>query len=417
MGRKATEKGPLQVARLKEPGLHFVGGVDGLALQVLPTGGRTWVLRMMVGDKRRSMGLGGYPDVTLAQAREAARQARAKVRLGVDPIEEARASQSQLKAAQASALTFEQCATAYIEAKEGEWKNDKHGQQWRNTLETYVYPVVGSLHVRDIELAHVSAILEPIWKTKTVTASRLRGRIESVLNWATTHGYRSGENPARWRGHLENLFAAPNKIKDEEHHPAIPVSMMGEFMDDLRTHDGMGAKALEFTALTASRSGEVRGALWSEIDLKAKLWTVPAPRMKGKVTHRKPLSDAAVELLVGLKRVAGSELVFTSPRGGTLSDMTLSKLMQRMAYKDKDGRICVPHGLRSTFRDWASENTAYPSEVIESALAHGITDKTEAAYFRSELIEKRRRLMEEWAKYCAMAASSGDVVPINRAAN
>lgn len=417
MGRKALEKGPLQVARLKEPGLHFVGGVDGLALQVLPTGGRTWVLRMMVGDKRRSMGLGGYPDVTLAQAREAARQARAKVREGIDPIEEAKASQSQLRAAQASAITFEQCAIAYIEAKEGEWKNDKHGQQWRKTLETYAYPVIGSLYVRDIELAHITAILSPIWKTKTVTASRLRGRIESVLNWAATNGYRKGENPARWRGHLENLYPAPNKIKDEEHYPAVLVSQMGEFMDDLRSHEGMGAKALEFAALTASRSGEVRGAVWSEIDLDAKMWTVPKERMKGKVMHRKPLSEAAVELLLTVERMAGSELVFTSPRGGVLSDMTLSKLMQRMGYPDKDGRICVPHGLRSTFRDWASEHTAYAREVVESALAHGITDKTEAAYFRSELIEKRRRLMEEWSKYCAMGSSGGEVVPINRAAS
>jgi integrase len=417
MGRKAAEKGAIQVARLNKPGLHFVGGVDGLALQVLPTGGRTWVLRMMVGDKRRSMGLGGFPDVTLAQARDAARQARAKVKQGIDPIEEARASQSVLRAAQASAITFEECATTYIEAKECEWKNDKHGQQWRNTLETYAYPVIGSLYVRDVELAHVTAILEPIWRSKTVTASRLRGRIESVLNWATTHGYRKGENPARWRGHLENLFPAPNKIKDEEHYPAIPVAQTGEFMDDLRSHEGVGAKALEFTALTASRSGEVRGAIWSEIDVDAKLWTVPAERMKGKVMHRKPLSDAAVELLLSLPRVAGVELVFASPRGGLLSDMTLSKLMKRMAYQDKDGRICVPHGLRSTFRDWASEYTAYSSEVIESALAHGISDKTEAAYFRSELLEKRRRLMGEWAKYCALGQSNGEVVPINRATN
>ena len=416
MGRKAKEMPAIQVPRLVKPGLHFVGGVDGLGLQVLPTGGRTWVLRMMIGGKRRSMGLGGFPDVTLTQARDAARQARAKVKLGVDPIQEARANVTQLKASKASAQTFEQCAKAYKLAKESEWKNAKHAQQWINTLEAHAYPVMGSLLVRDIELPQVLAVLQPIWSTTTVTASRLRGRIEAVLDYAKVCKYRTGDNPAAWRGNLDKILPAPNKIKDEEHYPAVQVSEMGAFMGDLRTHDGMGARALEFVALTAARSGEVRGALWSEIDLKAKLWTVPGSRMKSRVEHRKPLSDAAVQLLESLTRTVGSELVFLSPRGKQLSDMTLSQLMRRMDYRTNDGRVCVPHGLRSTFRDWSAERTNYAREVVESALAHTNSDKTEAAYFRSDLLEKRTRVMTEWSKFCAMEQPAGEVIPLNKAA-
>lgn len=415
MGRKAKEMPAVQVPRLTKPGLHSVGGVDGLALQVLPTGGRTWVLRMIVGTKRRSMGLGGFPDVTLTQAREAARQARAKVKAGIDPIDEAKANLSQLKASQATALTFEQCAKSYKLAKESEWKNAKHAQQWITTLETHAYPVMGSLLVRDIELPHVVAVLQPIWSTKTVTASRLRGRIEAVLDYAKVCKYRTGDNPAAWRGNLDKILPAPNKIKDEEHYPAVPVSEMGTFMDDLKTHEGMGARALEFAALTAARSGEVRGAVWSEIDLKAKLWTVPASRMKNRLEHRKPLSDAAVKLLESLPRIVDGEMVFMSPRGKQLSDMTLSQLMRRMDFRANDGRVCVPHGLRSTFRDWAAERTSYAREVAESALAHTNGDKTEAAYFRSELLEKRTRLMTEWAKFCAMEQPKGEVIPLNKA--
>ena len=416
MGRKAKEMPAVQVPRLIKPGLHFVGGVDGLGLQVLPTGGRTWVLRMMIGGKRRSMGLGGFPDVTLTQARDAARQARAKVKLGIDPIDEARANVSQLKAQQSTAFTFEQCARACKLAKEPEWKSIVHGKQWINTMQTYAFPVMGSVLVRDIELAHVMAVLQPIWRTKTSTAERLRGRIEVTLDWAKTSGYRDGENPARWRGHLSNLLATPKKIKNEQHYAAVPVWEMGAFMDDLKSHEGMGARALEFAALTAARSGEVRGALWSEINLKAKMWTVPKERMKNKIEHRKPLSDAAVELLESLERFVGTDLVFLSPTGKKLSDMTLSQLMRRMAYQAVDGRLCVPHGLRSTFRDWAAEYTSYAKEIAEACLAHANADKTEAAYLRSDVIEKRIRLIGEWSKFCAMERPTGEVVPISRTA-
>jgi len=414
MGRKALEKGALQVARLTKPGLHFVGGVDGLALQVVPSGARSWILRMMVGDKRRDMGLGGFPDVTLALARDAARQARAKVKLGIDPIDEARANVSQLKASQAAALTFDQCTAAYIKAKTSEWRNAKHAQQWVNTLTTYASPVMGSLLVRDIGLPHVLAVLEPIWTDKTVTASRVRGRIESVLSWATTREYRSGENPARWRGHLDTVLAAPNRIKNEEHYPTVQVSELGKFMADLRGKSGTGAKALEFGILNASRSGEVRGATWTEIDLSAKLWTIPAARMKAKRAHRVPLSDVSVDLLKALPRFADSNLVFLSPRGKQLSDMTLSQLMRRMDYKSKDGRTAVPHGFRGTFKVWAHERTAFAREIVEMALAHQTENKVEAAYFDTDLMEKRVRLMATWAKFCGTLEMKAEVVAINR---
>ena len=395
MGRKAKELGPLAVSKLSDPGLHFVGGVSGLALQVLPTGGRTWVLRATIGDKRRDMGLGGYPDVTLAGARVAARSARELIRSGKDPIVEARAAASALRASRASNVTFEQAARSYIAAHEAAWRNAKHAQQWRNTLNTYAYPIVGSLLVRDVDLPHVMQILEPIWATKTETATRLRGRIEQVLDWAGARGYRDGLNPARWRGHLDKLLARPSKITRVEHQAAIPVADVGNFMQRLRRAGGMGARALEFAILTAARSGEVRGANWSEIDLTARVWTVPADRMKAGRAHRVPLSAPAIALLRKLPRMVGTNLVFPAPRGGMLSDMTLTAVVRRLKVP------AVPHGFRSTFRDWASEHTNYPRDVAEMALAHAIGDKVEAAYRRGDLFEKRRLMMAAWATFCA----------------
>lgn len=407
MGRKAAEKGAIQVARLTKPGMHFVGGVDGLALQVLPSGGRSWILRMTVGDKRRDMGLGGFPDVPLSQAREAARIARAKVRAGIDPIEEARANISKLKASQAAALTFEQCAEAYIKSQEPKWDSPKSPIQWRNTLKTYAYPHMGSLLVRDVDLPHVLAALEPIWQTKTETASRVRSRIQAVLDYAKACKYRTGDNPAVWGGHLDKILPAPGKVKAVEHFTALPYSQMGDFMARLRKAEGMGAKALEFTILTAARSGEVRGAVWSEIDLDAGLWVVPTERMKNKKEHRKPLSKTAVQLLKSLPKVAGTEYVFPAPRKGMISDATMGAVLERM------GVDAVPHGFRSTFRDWAAECTNYPGEMAEMALAHTVSDKVEAAYRRGDLYMKRAKMMEDWAKFCAtLSANKGMVVPM-----
>ncbi len=410
MARIAKALTAIEVGRIKDSGYHAVGTVPGLHLQVSDSGARSWVMRITVGTKRREIGLGPYPSVTLAMAHRKARDTREMAEQGVDPIERKKALKSALKAEQARAINFKDAAEQYIKAIESEWRNPKHAKQWTATLENYAYPVIGKMLVRDVGLTHVLKVLEPVWKTKTVTAARLRGRIESVLNWATTRGYRSGENPARWRGHLDNLLAAPNKIKGEEHHPAVQIADAGAFMRDLRTKVGIGARALKFTMLTAARSGEVRGAIWAEIDLGAKVWTIPAGRMKAGKEHCEPLSDAAVSLLKAQPRIEGSDFVFTSPRGGELSDMTLSKLMKGMGYKARDGRVCVPHGLRSTFRDWAAERTNYPREVVEAALAHTNADKTEAAYLRTNLLAKRAKLMAEWSKFLAKVEAKGDNV-------
>lgn len=416
MGRTAVELSPLVVARITEPGLHFVGGVPGLALQVLPGGGRTWILRAtMLGGRRRDMGLGGFPGVTLADAKEAARAARKLIRENIDPIDHAaeekrKAEKERLDrlAAEKAKMTFKAAALAYIADKEDEWRNPKHIAQWTSTLTTYAFPVIGDLAVEDVELRHVLDVLRPIWKGKTETASRLRGRIERVLSWAMSRDYRpQGLNPARWRGHLDNMLAAPSKAKTTKHHAAVPVAEMGDFMKRLRASKGMGAKALEFAILTAARSGEVRGATWAEIDLGAKTWTVPASRMKAGREHRVPLSDAAVTLLEALPHGTPSDIVFPAARGGELSDMTLSAVTRRM---DVDA---VPHGFRSTFRDWAAERANTPHEICEMALAHTIANKAEAAYRRGDLFEKRRKLMAQWATFCSLPSThSASVTPI-----
>lgn len=405
MARKAKELGALDVGRLVAPGLHFVGGVAGLALQIMPSGARSWILRVMVGGKRREMGLGGFPDVTLAGAREAARAARVKIKDGIDPVEDAKAKRSALYAARATAMTFSEAAAAYIAVMEAEWTNEKHAQQWRNTLDKYAAPVIGSILVRDIEHSHIMRVLEPIWREKTETATRVRGRIENVLDWARVRGYRSGENPARWRGHLDMLLPTPGKVKTIEHHPALPIDDLGAFMVELRQQEGMGARALEFAILTAARSGEVRGATWHEVDLEDATWTIPAERMKMKREHRVALNAEAVTLLESMPR--DGDLIFPNTKGDTLSDMTLTAVLRRMGRSD-----ITAHGFRSTFRDWAAERTNYPRDVAEMALAHAIGDKVEAAYRRGDLFEKRRRMMKEWGKFSGKVQTAGTVTPI-----
>lgn len=408
MPKAAIELKALDVQRLTAPGLHFVGVVPGLALQVLPSGGRTWILRAMVAGKRRDMGLGGYPAVTLAQARELARAARERIKAGHDPVAEAKAARSAQAASRATALTFQQCAEKYIAAHKSGWKSEKHAQQWTNTLDQHAYPTLGQMLVRDVGLSHVLAVLEPIWQTKTETASRLRGRIESVLDWATVRKYREGENPARWRGHLDKILPKPAKVAKVEHHAAMPVDDVAAFLDRLQKQEGMGARALEFTILTASRSGEIRGATWAEIDLKTKVWTIPAERMKAGKEQRVPLSARAVEVLQALPRVAETNIVFPGAKGQPLSDMTLTATLRRM---EIDSTV---HGFRSTFRDWAGERTAHPREVIEHALAHQLKDKAEAAYQRGDMFEKRRRLMDDWAAFLQRPKSSANVIELQK---
>jgi integrase len=309
-------------------------------------------------------------------------------------------------------VSFKFCALAYIDAHEAGWRNTKHAQQWRNTLETYAYPVMGDVLVRDVALPQVMSILEPIWKTKTETASRLRGRIESVLDWATSSGYREGLNPARWKGHFDTLLAKPGKVAKAVHHPALSLGEMGDFMQALRQREGMGARALEFSILTAARSGETRGATWEEIDMDAALWIIPGNRMKAGAEHRVPLSEPALAVLKAVPRMAGTDLVFSAPRGGMLSDMSLTAVTRRM------DAACVPHGFRSTFRDWCAERTNYPRDLAEMALAHAIGDKVEAAYRRGDMLEKRRRMMVEWAAFCAKPEpKKGEVIPMHKAAS
>ena len=414
MARKAKQLSALEVGRLKAPGMHAVGGVAGLYLHINDKIARSWILRATVGSKRRDMGLGGFPDITLAGAYDKAREARAKIELGQDPILIRKQAKSELIAAQATEVTFSKAASLYIDAQGDAWKNAKHRQQWTNTLEAYAAPVIGKMLVRDVTHTHISDILEPIRKTKTETATRVRGRIESVLDWATVRGHRKGENPARWKGHLEHMLAAPGKIAKVEHHPALQLDLVNTFVKELRTRNGMAARALEFLILTAARSGEVRGMLWAEVDFDAGVWTIPAGRMKMGKEHRVPLSEAAIRMLREHPHFEGSELVFPAARGGMLSDMTIAAVTRRMDYKDKTGRACVPHGFRSTFRDWAAERTNYPKDLADMALAHAVGDKVDAAYRRGDMLEKRRQMMQAWASFCDLPAKSGDVVAIKR---
>lgn len=407
MPKIVPEKSALEVARLRAPGLVPVGTVPGLCLQITPTGARSWILRVKIGSKRRDMGLGAYPAVTLAQAREKARHARELIDQGQDPILERERKQSKLRAEQASVITFEAAARSFMDAKSAEWSNPKHAAQWTATLATYAYPVIGRLHVADVKQTHVLQILQPIWATKTETASRLRGRIENILDWAKARGYRKDDNPARWRGHLDKLLSAPEKTTKTVHHPAVPINEAAAFYVALSQRHGMAARALEFALLTAARSGEVRGAVWAEFDLNAGLWIVPAERMKARKEHRVPLSTSTIGILRALPRLEGSEFVFPAPRAGALSDMALTGVMRRMELK------FVPHGLRSTFRDWAAERTNYPTELAEMALAHTVGDKVEAAYRRGDMLERRAHMMQAWADFLAAPQVDGEkVVPM-----
>lgn len=419
MPRLAKALSALEVSRLKKPGMHFVGEVPGLALNVSPSGAKSWVLRVSVGARRRDIGLGGYPAVSLAAARQKARAARDSIRQGVDPVEAKEAARSAMKARQAAAKTFDQCVAAFIETKEAEWSNAKHAAQWRSTLQRYASPIIGSILVRDIGTAHVMEVLRPIWLTKTETATRLRGRIEAVLDYAIVHGLRAEPNPARWRGQLDKLLPKPRKVAPVEHHVAVPVSEVGAFMTKLRQYDGIAARCLEFAVLTVARSGEARSARWADIDLESKVWTIPAPKMKAKRAHRVPLSPAAVALLQSMPRFADVPLVFPSRKSGAmLSDMALTQLMRRAGATgiDRQGNRApaVPHGFRSTFRDWAAERTGHPREVVEHALAHVVASATEAAYFRSDLFERRRHLMNDWAAFLARVERQAEVIDFKR---
>lgn len=412
----AKELSAIEVKRLVHPGrgrnvLFPVGGVAGLALQITPTGARNWLLRVLVGERRREIGLGAFPEIPLAMARDRAREAKDAIRRGIDPVEERKAARAALVVARHRGLTFVDAVDRYLAAKESAFSNDKHRAQWRSTLTTYAVPELGPMPVQDVTVQDVLRVLHPIWESKTETASRLRGRIEAVLSWATVAGHRTGDNPARWAGNLKELLPAPGKIAEEEHHPAVSIDDAPRWFADLRLREGSGSRALEFAALTAARSHEVRGATWDEVDLEKGLWVLSAKRMKMKREHRVPLPPSAVVFLAALPRFDGNPLVFPAPRGGELSDMTLSATMRRMheaaeakekgtGYLDpRSKRPAVPHGLRSTFSDWAAECTDYPRDMVEVALAHKIANAVEAAYRRGDMIEKRRGMMAAWAAF------------------
>ena len=392
MPKRILEKTALEVSRLRTEGSHAVGGVSGLYLHVVG-GSRSWVFRDLFMRQRRRMGLGSYPLVSLAEAREAARAALKLRNSGTDPIKARDDEREAARLAHAQRLEFDKAAEAFIREHESTWRNVKHVQQWRNTLAAYASPHFGTVPVSDMDQAMVLRALAPIWKTKTETASRLRGRIEQVLDWATAHGHRSGPNPARWRGHLEHILANPDKVAPVKHHPAVPFTQLPSVYQQIAAVPTQTARALCFLILTAVRSGEVRGMVWDEVDLDAGLWVIPAERMKAKKEHRVPLPRQAVELLRTQPREPLVEHVFPSNRKGPLSDMAFTALMRRHDLR------AVPHGFRSTFRDWAGEMTHHPRDAVELCLAHTIDTKTEAAYRRADMLAKRATIMQDWADY------------------
>ncbi len=406
-----------EVANQIKPGRYGDGG--GLWFQVRKpdpvrkraTGAtRSWVFRYTLNARQRQLGLGPYPDVGLAEARELAADARRAVRAGKDPIGDKKAAKAAARV-HAAAMTFDEVFKLYLAAHEDTWRNQKHVQQWKNTIETYVGPVFGKWQVQDVDTGAVMKVLDPLWKDKTETASRLRGRIEAVLDYAKARGWRTGENPARWKGHVENLLPKRAKVAKVEHHAAMAIDRVGKFMAALEQQPGTGALALRFTVLTAARTGETIGATWAEIDLAAKVWTIPGARMKAGREHRVPLTDDALVILCTMlpaKPEKGDGFVFPGrAKGAPLSNMSMTAVMRRMELGD-----LTVHGFRSTFRQWVGDHTTVAREVAEAALAHSLKDKTEAAYARNDLFDRRRELMEAWAAFCATAqVKSGAATP------
>ncbi len=398
----------LRISRELPKGMYADGA--GLYLHVSSSGTKSWIYRYSIGGKAREMGLGSLTAVSLADARIKAGECRALRQDGIDPIEDRKVERAEAALEAARAITFKEAAEQYIASHRAGWKNPKHAAQWPSTLTTYAYPLLGNLSVQSVDTGLVCNVLEPIWRTKPETANRLRGRVEVILDWAKSRGLRDGENPARWRGHLEFQFPARSKVRAIEHHAALPYSELPDFMRKLREQDGIAARALEFTILTAARTGETIGATFGEINMSEKLWTVPGARMKARKEHRVPLSAQALTILGDAAAIeAGADtFVFAGRKQGKpMSNMAMLKLLERMGRTD-----LTVHGFRSAFRDWAAECTDYPNEVVEMALAHAVGDKVEAAYRRGDLFEKRRRLMADWATFCGAPKTVRGVVPM-----
>lgn len=392
-----------RVSKLTAPGRYF--DQHGLYLQVQSAKNRSWLLRYEMGGRERWAGLGPLHTVSLKEARARARKARLQLLDGVDPIEHRKAQRAARALETARSLTFEKAAQQYYDQHSEKWKNAKHRAQFLSTLKNYAFPVIGKLSVSDIETGHVLRVIEPIWKTKTETASRVRNRIEAVLDWAAVRGHRAGDNPARWEKHLENVLPARSQFAKYQHHPALLYTDIHAFITSLHQREGVAARALEFLILCASRTGEIIGATWNEIDLAAKTWTIPADRMKAKKEHRVPLSDRALEILKALPREEGNLSVFIGSRKNGLSNMAMATVLRRMKRRD-----VTVHGFRSSFRDWAAERTGHANFVVEMALAHTVGNAVEAAYRRGDLIEKRALLMAEWSRYCTGTPVAGAAV-------
>ena len=393
----------------KKPGLHGDGG--GLYLCVTPPSARSWVFRYMLGGKAREMGLGSYPEVSLEAARVAASEARALKAQGRDPIEARESVRASQRLRDAKAITFRHCAESYIDAHRQSWRSAKHGLQWKATLETYAMPVIGDLPVGDVDRALVIRVLEPIWKTKTETASRLRGRIEVVLDWAAAREYRAGENPARWKGALDKLFPARARARKVKHHAALPYAEVPAFMAALKAEERLGMVKLQFTILTAARTGEALNAQWPEFDLDKAVWTIPGERMKSGREHRVPLSKPVLAVLRARHAATGGTgHVFPGAR----PHKPVSRMMMWHALRCMGRADLTVHGFRSSFRDWVEDTTNYSGAVAEAALAHVVGDKVEAAYRRGDLFEKRRKLMAAWATFCTTPAEAAKVIPIGR---
>ena len=420
MPKKAKELSALSVAKIKGNGRHAVGGVNGLHLRIV-NDSRAWVLRVVVGQRfdengkqqlhRRDIGLGSYPEVSLAEARAKAHEMKAQIRNGNDPIQQ---KQDQLQALRTQKLrnrSFRECAQIVIANKSRELKNQKHIAQWSTTLETYIYPTLGDINIGTITKVDIAEVLRPIWIEKNETAKRIRGRIETIFDYAKAMEYFEGDNPAEWKGNLEPILG--NLKQESRPHPSLPYDQVSTFIQHLRQKDGISPKALEFAILTACRSGEIFGAIWQEIDFENKVWTIPKERMKAEKEHRVPLSEPAIELLKSIQtHTRPQSYIFPAPRTGSmLSDMSLTALIKRMheqkvkengiGYIDpKQNRVITTHGFRSTFRDWSADMTDYPREVCEHVLAHKLPDEVEAAYLRGAYLEKRKSLMADWAVFC-----------------
>jgi integrase len=404
MGRSLNRLTAVKVNKLNKPGMISDGG--GLYLRISNTGAKSWIFRFGDNGRLRDMGLGGLDAISLKVARERAAECRELRAKGIDPISHQRTSKAAQRAEDAKSITFREAAALYIEGHEAAW-GQKHHEAWTSTLRDHC-GVLADLPVRMIETAHVMQVLSPIWKERTVTASRLRGRIEAVLDWSKVSGFREGENPARWRGHLKHLLPTPGELGDVEHYPALPYAEIGTFMAKLRKNTSMAARCLEFMALTAARLGEARFATWQEIDFESRTWTIPGPRMKSGQAHRVPLSRRAVDLLKEAWSIRRGGLVFWGRRDGALAATNILHLAKQVA-----GAPITVHGFRSSFRDWAAETTNYPREVAEMALAHSVGDAVERAYARTDLFERRRKLMDAWAQYCGkIETDAGKVVAL-----